>query len=424
MDTQALLPPEYQTQIDEANRRRALAQVLQKRAMTGTQVQNYGPQAARLSPFAVLGDLGAGALGLKMENDAVQSAGDTQKQYRTDATKAIADWQNLPEDAQISASQTSQFPMVQALGKALQDRKTKRLELFTSAVKDVDPQAAANAAKFGDTPVGDYRIPNVPEPVFGNFGDNPYALVSNRKGEKEVKFAPKGTSVNVDTVGEKSAIKALGGQVPKVLDEAREAVILNLDKIQNANRIHLLAADPDILAGFGASQLTGLAGLGARLGFTPAEAVAKTQELLTATAKQTLTASKDLKGSISEKEKPFLEQAASGGLDYTPQAIARLAQLQAAVSHNALMREYNRYNSTLQVPGAEQGANMYPLPSIEHTLPGSDKEFPQRPDGQIQLGAPGTVGGLPPKPTFVEPEGWANLTPAQQKRYKELKGIK
>lgn len=175
---------------------------------------------------------------------------------------------------------------------------------------------------------------------------------------------------------------------------------------QQAEQIMTLAKDPAVITGFGAGIETGVAALSAKLGFSGPDAPAKTQALLSALAANTLEASRDLKGAISDKEKPFLEEAKSGKITYTPQAIQHLAGLALAVSHNKTLNAVRQWNGTVQgIPDEglkSQASSMYPLPPLgNYTL--DPKLFPETAEGRVRYqGELFQPGAQTSKPISIE----------------------
>lgn len=225
------------------------------------------------------------------------------------------------------------------------------------------PQAVNNQLVAPGT-MGDFRD------KFGNVGPvaqgpNGQIFGQANQGTGEVKFAPPGTQINVDTKGEGAAMQAGGKALPEVLQGARDKTTAAIDRAQSADRIMSLAKDPEVMAGFAAQPQMFVASLAAKVGFTGPEGVSKTQSLLAEQAKQTLVASKDLKGSISEKEKPFLEEAAAGRITWTPETIQHLAGLSKAAAMNEIVNANKQVQSASQFPGGAEVAKLYPVPDFK-----------------------------------------------------------
>ncbi len=384
-----MMPPEYQGDILAEQQKQALAQALMAQTLGYQGTPDSKRRIVAKTPLShALLNSAIGALAGKTSNEAGAKINAQQAAFQQAGNAEVNRILGLPEERQTAAAMGSKLPQAQALAKALQERDKakaenleKRLGHAASALAPTDSTAANRvlatgkldssytlvppaAPKLGMAPGADGKqIPTVT-----NYGPN---------GKQELKFGPVGQTINVDTVGEKAASRALGGKVPDVAESSRQLGIDSMSRIDAANKLYNLAKDPDIIAGFGANWQLGAAALGAKLGFSGPEAASKTQEALTLMARSTLEASKVLKGAISDKEKPFLEQAATGGITYTPEAIARIAQLSAAVAHNQLFQARQQWQGATSLSGAEAASQMYPFPDITHTLPGTEKDFPQ-----------------------------------------------
>lgn len=432
MDTSnSSLPPEYQAQLDAAKRKQFLAQLLTQRAMAYNGPQQGGRIMARTSPLAGLVNGLTGYLGIRGDNQATEDIAGVRKSYGDAETKAITDFQGLPPDQQQAAGQTSQFSRVRDIAKAMQAQNEKRLELGVGAVKDSDPAGALGMVQAGKIPEG-YKVPPVPEPTFGTSPTGAgYVMAKNRKGEADVKFEPKGVAVTTNVGGEKQQVaaeKALGGEVPKILETTTANAKKAIDSIQTSDRIESLLKDPNTITGFGANTLSGLASIGTALGFQGPEAAGKTQSLLAELAGQTLNEVKRLPGAITEKERPFLEMAASGKVDWTPQAVQRLADLARVGAHNTLVESQKQYQGVLSTPGAEQGVNMYPFPTGWNFAADAKKYAPITPDngmnpqkykyiGDSAPAAPATPTAPNQKPLTID-----QLTPAQKAQLMQMLG--
>lgn len=191
------LPPEYQAQLVEAQRRQAMAQALLQRSMGFQGAQGQGPVAAKTSPLTWMANSLSGYLAQNAGDKASKDILGVQQRYAGDEMAELERLQGLPEDQRLLQGQRSQFPRAQALAKALQDSRGKRLEMFGNAVKDTDPAAAAKAAISGGLPQS-YQTPALPDPVEGKLADGtPMVTTRNRKGEPSVQFPPKGVNVNL-----------------------------------------------------------------------------------------------------------------------------------------------------------------------------------------------------------------------------------
>lgn len=186
----------------------------------------------------------------------------------------------------------------------------------------------------------------------------------------EVRAIDKAPVVNVknhvNTGGEveTEASKATGKMLPTKIEEASARGEKALNAIDTAERITALLQDPDVITGFGADQLAGIAAIGAKLGAVGPDAAAKTQELVNQLSQRVLEEQQLLKGPTSDKDILFLRDAAAGKITYTKQALERIAGISKALSFNEYMRANKLYKSAASIPGGAAPASMIPFPEL------------------------------------------------------------
>ena len=420
------LPSEYQDQIAAFERRQKLAQMMFQNAMGFQGAPKMGPVASRTSPLAWLANAGAAGLSASQEDKAAKGAREVRSNFSRDQNEAIRNYLALPEAERETAGLTSRFPGVRSIAQTLMDRKEKRLNAAAPILGKVDPNAMLGAYSSGVLPGS---VGPMPEPEVKTVGTGingvPIQMVVNTGdyGKKTGAIGAGGTVINMPGVKQATAAEqALGAKLPEVLDAARTGARQSLEVINSANRITELLKNPATITGFAAGPLEGLASLGAALGFQGPESAAQTQALMAELAKQTLAKVPELTGAITEKERPFLELAAAGKLDFTPQALQRLADIARVTAANDFISAQERYNSAIQTRGAEQAPALYPFPSGRFNFEVDPKKYKELGFGKFQY--IGDNYTPPPAQTQKLPEGFDRLTPAQQQRYKQLKGIK
>lgn len=198
------LPPEYQAELEAAQRKAALAQLLVKQAMGFKGAESQGPVAARTSPLAWLANAATGYLGNKALGDSTAEQAKVKQRFSNDQLGEIARLQGLPVDQQIQEGQRSKFPMGQQLAKGLAASREKQLEQFVGVTKEIDPLAAAGAAITGKLP-GSYTPPAKKGPEFGTDPQgNNYVTTYDAKGTPSVHYAPKG--INFTLPGQENAM--------------------------------------------------------------------------------------------------------------------------------------------------------------------------------------------------------------------------
>lgn len=397
MDQFQNLPPEYAAQLQALQRKKQFAELLSQRAFAPQQTEMVSGRAVKRSPLSQIAQALTGVVSQSGAANADSEMARVMQGYQQKADSELAAAQNLPEMEAIKRLRVSRDPRAQKLAetmyKALQDRAMKKGDIL----KGEDTNAAIQAVD--GTLSQDYKLPSLGPVTFGQEGPNRYALVPQKNGGREFKWAPMQQQTTIDVAGERGVVKAIGAKVPDVLESARNTAMQAQDGLNQSQLLIRLARDPETITGFGAGPVAGIAALAAKMGFTGPDAVAKTQGLLSAIAGQTLEASKDLKGAITEKEKPFLEEAKAGRLSYTPEALTHLAALATAVNHNKLIAAREQWQGAASVQGAENGVKMWPFPPIEHTLP-EGIQFGEGPQGRIKydgsyLFKPKTVAPAP-----------------------------
>jgi hypothetical protein len=390
-----MLPPEYQMEISSAQRRRALAEMLLKQSLQGSQPQMAGRIMPKTSSLAPIAQALTAFISNKSAEDADAAMGETRQRYSADETAALQKLQGLPEDDAISQGQTSQFSRAQAMAKALQERRAKQLEMQVKAISEGgDTQSAARLAA-GNAPSKDYVYPGVKPIEHGvDAQGNPYSLTFNRRAEPQMSRPSPGIKIiNTPEQQESAEAKALGGQMPEIARTTAKTQQGAVDAMAKADRILQLAKDPKVITGFGADPARFVESLTTKLGFTGPEGLAKTQVLLSTIAEQTLDASGELKGAITEKEWPRLAQARAGEISYTPAALQELAYIARAKAHNDFIRAYQQRGGQAEA-GGTRSLKVFPAPSMgSNAFPA--ELYRENADGTVQY--KGSVDALLPK---------------------------
>lgn len=404
--SQAFQPEVDRTaELQALQRRQQLIEAMQMRARQ-TPIQAGSDKQAAFQALASLGQqflMGKTKEKLAEQERATQEEVNRTQQQNLDAYIGAREGPGA-KDALLRAL-TSRDPRLQKLG-------------------DMDSAKMQQAAGFKDHVIGGslVRVPNAgggPQ-VMGTYGKDawsepytipgasgPLTVIRNATtGEvKPVDRSPKvNVSTTVDNKGQLAAAEALGKKAPEVVAGAQERIIKAQSEIEDGKRLIEMLQSPDLISGFAAGPLAGLASFGAKLGITGPEAAAQTQAVMAALANNTLAQVKRLPGAITEKERPFLEMAASGKLDWTPEALQHLAGLSVAAAHNELMQSYKQYQSASSTPGLEQAQAMYPIPAIAHTL--DEGMFADMGQGRVRYNKP-LPGNAPAKPAVRNTSsGW------------------
>lgn len=311
------------------------------------------------------------------------SRGDKEKRL-AEYSSATNELMTSPDkNAAIAKFLASGDPMVRALTqaelKAMREREAKAAEQGNARANALMPvlgqhgmvPQAGEIARTGQVPQGLTPPPAVAPRV--EWVDNPnkpgekipHQIDTTRTGQMSGTLGELGNKTNITLPGAKqtnAAEEAFGKKAPEVLENASKSAQSAIGKLQSAERILDLVKNPDVISGALAEPRLGLAKIGELLGFKSDVAISQTQSLLSELAAQTLANVGRLPGAITEKERPFLAQAAAGSLDYTPEAIAHLARLAQVDSHNQLMHLVKQYDNAAATPGVGANAGMYPFP--------------------------------------------------------------
>lgn len=240
MDAQQLagLPPEFQAQIQKLLRQQQIAQQLAQGAM-GTQTQVVSGHAVRTSPLEGVARALTAFGGMKQAGDLQDQMLAAQQQgvqARQDEGRGLIDLYGQNPRAAIAKALVS--PSWSKLGETWQKTLDERVNKAAEVQKETDPSGALKTLSNGQMPQG-WTPPPVPDPTFGTDpSNNPYALTVNRKGEKEVKYAPKGVSVNIPGKEGEMALDTLKTQL-KTREEralaARDALRSNMVSLDAIN---------------------------------------------------------------------------------------------------------------------------------------------------------------------------------------------
>lgn len=328
-----------------------------RQADLGAQLQNYMTTKSG-APGQVLSDAQASDL----MNFDMTPAGGLAEPVAADPRKAILQ------------AMASQHPELQAIGKAELAKEPKPVEY-----QFINGQGGKVYAGNKQTGTLTERADNPKaQTTFSEpfLVDSPSGKIfvqrNNLTGQLEVvDKTPKVTATataNSAQKGSNAAAEALGKKVPEVLEGAQATVTKAQQGIESGQRMLQLASSPELISGFAAEPSLWLANLATKLGLTGPNAAAQTQAALSAMAGQTLDQVKRLPGAITEKERPFLEMAAAGKIDFTPENLRHLAGISIAANNNSLLEAVKQYSGTAGLEGAEVGASMYPLPRVSYSL--------------------------------------------------------
>lgn len=319
----------------------------------------------------------------------------------------------------IVRAMASRDPTLQAIGQA------DFVQLGKRGAKDYEDREVGGKVvrTYADGRVqilGDFSKPEdkYSEPYVLTLPDGRKVLAKKNLTTNNPELMDKGQTINVHNPGthvETEADKATGKMLPTKIEEASARGEKALNAIDTAERITALLQDPDVITGFGADQLAGIAAIGAKLGAVGPEAAAKTQELVNQLSQRVLEEQQLLKGPTSDKDILFLRDAAAGKITYTKQALERIAGISKALSFNEYMRAGKLYRSAAAIPGGAAPASMIPFPELSGVVLDEklfDQTNPERvryigggaavPTPRPGTGAKGPEAGRTKKPTVVK----------------------
>ena len=319
---------------------------------------------------------------------------------------AQAELKAMREAAEKEAERKRQ--LTEAAARLYGEKGATQQGLQTLQTQTIDPSLPIPAA-----PEPQLAFPQTPEGKTIPFTTN----IDPKTGKRTGTAGSLGSETRIvlpETKKEAAAAVALGGEVPKVLRESMEGAQKSIQALDSAGRILDTLQDPAVITGAFAEPRLFLAKIGDLMGLEGTKDIGKTQGLMSELANQTLSAVRRLPGAITEKERPFLEMAAAGKLDYTPEAIKRLAEIAQVAAHNELMQYVKQYDAAARQPGVGDSSSMYPFPKGWRFQPNEKTMEPQGAESDLWRMRPQAT----PAPAATTQDA---LTPAEQKRLEELR---
>lgn len=407
MQQNPYLPPEYEQRLGEFTQRKLLAQAILASLQKGQGTEMLGGVAVRKSPVSGVVDALTATLAQRQAQEAGAGELGVRQDFENAEGQMMQRMQNLPTlEQQIEYGNSSNSPRAQALAKALLAQRGQMQNTWLGKVAESDPQAAAGVARTGEVPANFQPSPAAP-PVFGehrlsNGTALPTVVTTKRNGEQTGSFGSLPSTTNIDTVGEKEAMKAAGKDVPDLFKSAQAKVELGADMQKRAETLTQLANDPALIAGAGGNIQLFFSNLGAKLGFNTAEAATKTQALIRGLAQTVLDNSKEMKGALSDKDIKFLEQITSGSIELTPETLRDATNLMQAAGFNMVQRGLQQYVGVRDAsPDGTNAriAKQYPLVPFSTRAP-QGKGFTLQDTGTFQTSIynPATANTPPAKP--------------------------
>ena len=225
------------------------------------------------------------------------------------------------------------------------------------------------------------------------------ALKNMKNGD--VKILDKGTKVNVQTnvdTGDKAFDKKFGEEGAKqaaaVIPTTREEAANSAALVDSGVRMYELAQSPDLISGFGAGKVAGLAALASKLGVTGPNAVQTTQAMLQESATKTLEMVTKLKGPTSDKDIAFLKDVVGGNIDLDPKVLQHVAGLAIQYGHNNMLESHAQRQSAIEAyPELDKLSKLQPFKQFNYKLPEGAFDYTNEGQRGERVKFKGSLGG-------------------------------
>jgi hypothetical protein len=196
-----ILPPEYQAQLEEQQRKQQIAQMLMAQGMKGPQIQQ-GRVASKISPLAGVANIAQAGLGGWMANESEGGASKVRQQYATDSRDDLQKMLDLTDpEAKVNYGRRSMFPGTSSIAEKLYETEQKKRERRSTIFADYgDPNAALRVLDGGPTgPIAPPKDPEVSYKITPDGKTLPLTTSFGLKGEKRGVLGSAGTNVSVST---------------------------------------------------------------------------------------------------------------------------------------------------------------------------------------------------------------------------------
>ena len=384
------------SQASSINSRKKLMQALQDMAMKG----NY--RNANTAPYELLANLGTmymnkmasekfagqeAELAKKQRADIIGSAtaymdrrdgkaGETMSDEQANALMnndqnvQVADGMAADPRGALIQAMSSQHPELQKMAamdaqmmmKAKQPREAK-YHTLGDKIYGEDGQGGLKEAVHNPKPEKSYTQETI-------MIDNKPVLVNREKGSNQVSaIGSGGTNVNVNssTNFDKKQDEFMAKETSEIAKKARNDVESSVGALKNSQNLLKLLDSGDMFTGAGAEIKLNVARVASALGMKDYDPkITNTQAVVSQLANATLDTVKRLPGAITEKERPFLEQAAAGQITWTPETLQRLALINQAAQHNSVLQSMNDYRNANDRMGDYK--NLHAMPTFNYKM--------------------------------------------------------
>jgi len=328
--------PEYQTQLDDIERKRAIAKALQQRQLD-TSTQMVGNEAIKTNPLSHIANLLSQKIGMDREQQASQERVKLANQFQQDSSADLtAVLQETDPQQRIARALASKFPQTQSYGQEFMKQMEGRLGKVGDIIGGYNPQAGAQFIQQGNI---QGQVPPVvqQQPEFGQNpqGDRYVTIPDPKNGKPEFKWAPKETKVTATANANPSIAmgKEEGEQAAKMqaenLKSTRERAIQAQNTLGDMQRLTQLV-EQGAKVGSGQEYFQALRKFGDSLGIDiPSTGITQSaQQLL---ANNIISRAKELGHNPSNADVTFIQNAA-GNLNTSPEALSEMIAYMSAVS--------------------------------------------------------------------------------------------
>lgn len=360
----AQLPPEYRQQLEAVLRKREMARALQQRALQGPIMPQQGQVASRLNPLAALAPVIQGYLGERMDKSASEEIPKIQQQANDSTQFDINQLLTAPDQKNaIARAMMGNNPRTQAYAKLLQDQliaKQKQEAEFAQQSKiqgsktlgeNGDVAAALTALKTGLPE--NYQPQPLPDPEIRTYtgpdGKSlPYALTTNRKGEKGFHNLGGGPSANVSIgdIGDKGKKAGLEKMFELMATDVAKKGEAASSALQLKDSLAQLSAldEKGVVSGPAANPSQWLLGVGRALGIPVDEGKLANSQAYSAIAQEAVQRVIGANGgnrNVTKEEAALIAQMIPQ-LQSSPEARVKLT----SILHNITDRSVERYRKS------------------------------------------------------------------------------
>jgi len=329
-----MFPAEYQTQIDEQERKRKMAQMLFQQAMGFQGAKSQGALASRTPLFAGLANAVSGGLGAYADANASKGINEVKQRYQADESADLAKLMGLPEEEQLKQGPLSKFSRSRDLAKTLSDRREKRTTAGAPILAQAgDVQGALGALNTGNLP--STVAPPTPPMISGLAGSD------GTKKDVLVNTGAYGRQTATPfPVGNTMTANLNGPADYKAIEENWTADLKERQKAADSAKASLASSRAAVEALQAGAQAGGAEGIKQTIrelaqGFgIPNAATAPTQELNMALGNAVLEDARKL-APVTNEDLKYLEKL-NGTINSDPQALTKMLAHRAAAATKSL----------------------------------------------------------------------------------------